>query len=135
MLFRPAVYDDILNIDVDRNSFGQWMHLISLPEANVAAHVQNGWVLTAHEDNRIYAIGGVITTGLVGHTWVLFCKDMKRGKMVSCVRETNKMLEAWLEETGIPLTAYIRPDYPEAERWIKLLGYKPVGAETWVRHP
>jgi len=60
-----------------------------------------------------------------GESWALMSRDMKGYGLKFSAYVRSHGLEPWVRDTGTPVIAHVDNDFPEAIRWVRLLGFRP----------
>ncbi len=95
-------------------------------ESAAAADVGVRW--SAIADDGLVAVGGLVRANDGFGAWLLFTDRITPGRFVAIYRELARRL-AGLLESGEAVLVHIDPDYPEASRLAKKLGFQEAGED------
>ena len=120
--FQPS---DLWRIDMVPRYAGMLDH----PDLYRAAQLSIGsWAFSYRTpDWRILASAGVAPGGLM---WAFMGRDLRRD-MVAITRFGRRMVSDYRKQVG-PLHAQVDPDYGNAVRWVKALGFRLGADGLWT---
>ncbi len=99
-----------------------------LLESETIATVGMNW--SAIADGRLIGVGGQVRIDDETGVWVLFTDRITPGRFIAVYRELARRL-AGLLDSGEVVLIHIDPDYPEATRLAKKLGFREDGDEIF----
>lgn len=122
--FRMA---DLDLLPVQERHNGTLATVLALPRDVTISLLETRWSWTAWSPSGIaLACCGVLPNG---EAWAFLACDLRR-YMVPVSRAVRKVMQDHARAVG-PVTATTLPDFPQAERWVRLLGFRQEGPR-WV---
>lgn len=85
------------------------------------------WAFTARLNGKVVMCGG--STG--DEIWAWLGKDMRKA-MVPVTRYGMERIRRQVEQTGRPALAWIDNNIPNAVRWVRLTGFRPINDGYWT---
>ena len=121
---RPFRMSDLLHLEVQERHMAIWPLLW---RQGLSLRCMLGpWSWTAELDGRPIAACGILDNA---YAWSLLGAGLG-WHMIPVIRTTRNALVSYAIVRG-PVYAHIDATHPEAVRWARLLGFKPLTGITW----